>query len=443
MSGSKRRLLELEGRFKEEAEAASECCVNVAEGFGGYELKLAKKAGNNKSLTEFAFNVLKLPVLARSDKTGAPSLDKHVVAHWLLTLDDPVQKRFVEKLADARKRGTALGFLAAYQRFWKTLDRDGVGKMIDPDWFVLHPSLNQTGTDTLRFSCNNPNAQQIGKPEDENAPEISVRYPFGPGPGREWWSLDYENIELRIPAFEVIAGVSRGEKVMMDLFEKPNDAPFFGSWHLLNASIVYPDEFWPLADQKGAFKKRYSNSLYQWIKNFNFAIQYGCQRAKADQTARKQGAYDAVKKGLPEVTKLTQYWIDHANRFGYVSTIPDKTVDPDKGYPLICGRRGSISPTIPFSYHVQSTAMWCTRKAMVRCHEQLKAWTLETGEPHKMAMQVHDEIVFDLPKRGKANLPKVLRLKELMEMSGADIDIPLKVAHTYNPVAWSLAGEIN
>lgn len=427
---SVRRINELETEYLRDSEAQGRKCKNLAESIG-YDLTLPK-SGNNKSLLDFCFskepNCLGLTVLVKTEKGNASLDSKNAIPAYLDALNPNSRGYVFLRTLDAkRKRDTSINYLANYQRFMT-----GVG-----DYRTLHPGLNPTGTDTLRFSSDRPNSQNISSKhvgEDDGREETaqSIRYCFGPMEGREWWSLDYENIELRIPAYE------SGEESMIELFEKPNDPPYFGSYHLLNASIIFPELFWPVAEKKGAFKEQFV-SQYKRSKNTGFAIQYGCQEAKADATAGVRGAYRAIKKKLPKVTKLTQGLIDFANRHGYVETIPDKTVSPERGYPLLCTRSewGSISPTIPLSYHVQSTAMWCTMKAMIRVHSFLQELTAKDPRGYFLALQVHDEIVLDFPKvSNKGNLPKVRKVAALMRQSGEDIGIPLRVSIEYNPENW-------
>ena len=194
---NKTRLEELENEYKEGSETATQICTNIAKNYG-FDLTLPKN-GMNKSLTEFSFNVMKLPVVKKTD-TGNPSFDKYAIEEYLATLPERSQQyTFVRTLGGKRSRATAIGYMASYRKYWK--HRSG-------EWYNLHPSLNPTGTDTLRWSSQGPNEQQISKKEGFN-----LRYAFGPAPGREWWSLDYQNIELRIPAYE------SNERVMIDLFE--------------------------------------------------------------------------------------------------------------------------------------------------------------------------------------------------------------------------------
>jgi len=433
---SRERLEEMTERYSREGTALGDQCRRIAADLG-YDLTLPK-SGNNHSLLHFCFgkpvieedeetgekrevgktDYLKLPVVVRTE-TGAPSLNKDAMRTYLETLTEGSQLDFVRAVGDKRSRDTAVQYMEGYRRFWTPLGRTG-------KYYRLCPNLNATGTGTLRFSSSNPNEQNISKKEGFN-----LRYAFGPLPGREWWPMDYENIELRIPGYEA------GEEAMIELFERPDDPPFFGSYHLLNASAMYPDLFWPLAEEKGTFKKRYESTWYKWCKNAGFALIYGCMERKFDQTAHKPGAYKLIKSRLPKLFAMMDRYVAQANRYGHVETIPDRSVCPSRGYPVMCSRTeyGKISPTLPLNYHVQSTAMWCTSKAMVRCEEQLREWRRDGFNAH-IALQVHDEIVFDFPAGGYKNLPRAQRLRRLMELSGDDVGVPLRVAMAYCPVSW-------
>ena len=115
------------------------------------------------------------------------------MGYYLLTVDPTEDAgRFVHALLDKRGFDTSITYINNYIRF---------GIPYDTDSMVLHPSLNQTGSAHLRFACSNPNGQNIPKkdPDEENIGK-TVRWVFGPAAGREWWCLDYENLELRIPA---------------------------------------------------------------------------------------------------------------------------------------------------------------------------------------------------------------------------------------------------
>ena len=432
----------LETEYEGEYERMENRCVEIARGFD-YDLTLPKGSANNKSLSTFLFETLKLPV-RKWTETGRPSFDKDVIEDYKRTLEGtPLE--FIKNLSGKRKRGKSLEFMTTYRRHGIRNGR--------ADVLVLHSNLNPTATATTRFSCDNPNLQQCSKQETacelcegEGCEECgysgedlhSVRQIFGPGPGREWWTADAENIELRIPAYR------SGQKELIELFERPKDPPFYGSQHLLNFSVVYPD-VWADAlakvgiDEVGPYvKKKCASDYYQWCKNGDFAIQYQCGEATADRAFHRSGAFRTLKSAFAQLESLNQYYVAFAEKYGYVETLPDRTVNPQHGYPLICARTeyGRILSTLPLNYMSQGTAGWWMVKAINRCGEQLKEWRT-IGFDAWMVLTVHDELVFDFPSGDKRNLPKMRRLQQLMEQGGEDIGVPTPVSVSYHPRNWA------
>lgn len=371
-------------------------------------------------------------------KTAAPTLNKGAIDYYLGALDPTSdQHRFIQALRDKRSRDTALAYIESYRKFWRRVETDRT-----KDTLAVYPTLNPTGTATLRFTSSNPNEQQISKKEGFNLREC-----FGPAPGREWYSFDYENIELRIPAYK------SGQKEFIDLFERSDEPPYYGSNHLLIAHLLFPREFEQCLRDGVSFKERYKATLYQRVKNGNFAVQYGAVdradgQGTADRTYGLAGAQAKIKARFAKQEAYNQACIRFAQKHGYVETLPDKTVNPHKGYPLLCTRTdyNEILPTVPLNYVVQGTAMWCTRKAMIRVDEFFSR--LNRGEKfagrtwpggYYLIMQVHDELDVDMPK-GKTpsyNLPIAREIRRLMELSGDDIGIPLRVGIGYHPISWA------
>lgn len=431
---NRKRTNELANQFQEESDYSSRICLKLSEG----HLTRVPKGVSNE-LKDTLFNHFKLPAIEKSKKTQEPSTDKNSMDAWSVMLK-PNSKagRFIHHLAAKRKRDTAINYMQGYHKMALPLPVYG------DDWLLLHPSFNVTGTDTLRFSSSDPNAQNISKQEGFN-----LRYCFGPAPGREWWSIDYDNIELRIPAYEA------PEPEMVELFEQPDKPPYYGSYHSLVCHILHKDKFEECLREGVAFKDKYKATWYQWVKNGNFATSYGAveESGTADAAYHVKGGQRKIKSRFFNLTKLSDHYVQFANEHGFVETVPDKRFG--HGYPIqtVSKGWGGVKPTIPFNYHVQGTAMWCMCSAMVRCHNFLQQWNASHNihtinalndytyhnKPLRgahMIMQVHDEIVFDLPKGGKKNLELVYELQRLMELSGDDIGVPLKASIDYHPVSW-------
>lgn len=377
--------------------------------------------------TVVEYPCLDLPVLKRSEDTGAPSMDKEVMSDYLQQLDpDTDQGRFVAALAAKRKRDMSVQFLESYARFWRPHPAGG-------PWRVLHPSANQTGTDTLRLSMSNPNAQQVDKHPDNRG--ATLRAVFGPAPGREWWKMDYQNLELRIPAFEA------DEAELVNVFLHPDDPPYYGSYHLVVFDVLHPQKFKEFGKR---CKDEFAATWYQWVKNGNFSILYGAMEKKADATYHVKGAYKLIRHRFPKMAALSDKMLRLASKNGYVETMPSKLIDPARGYPLMVARssygNSQVEPTKPLNYHVQGTACETANLAMVQCDEQLAEWRA-AGFDAWIPLYVHDELVFDFPKGGRRNLPKVRRLAGIMEAVGDGIGVPLKVDIGYCPTSWAKAEE--
>lgn len=445
----------LERKLKEyviESDQMGKVCAGIAKEYN-YDIELPK-SGRNKSLNNFVFNVLALePMLGKvSEKTGEPSFDAEVKEHYELSLPkNTLPHKFIKSLNKKASLDTAISYLSGYGRYGIQKYGDSAedfechcgytrynghckdcGWDINRDTHVLHSNINTTGTAHTRWSIQNPNTQNISKQSEHNLREI-----FGPGPGREWWSPDADNIELRLSAY------AADETELIEVFENPDRAPYFGSYHLVVFDALHPELFRKFGvkvkdpEKEGGF----ASTWYQWVKNGNFAIQYGAQESKADLTYQVKGAFRKIKNRFPKIALLNEKKVAEAERHGFVETMRDKRHKSRRGYPMQCarGRWGKVVPTTPFNYYISGSAGIWMQSALVRCDEQLETWRKKERFDGHIIMNVHDEIVFDMPK-GKTmetNLPKMRVLQALMEKGGEDVGIPTPVSLEYNPDTWA------
>lgn len=383
-----------------------------------------KHAGMQHPLTVIHQENLCLPVII-SKKTGNATLDKDAMQDYLATLDDGPALDFITLLLDKRGHDTALTYMHAYRRFW--VPEPGV-----LGFYRIHPSLNPCATDHLRWASNSPNMQNVS---GETKGDLSNRACFGPLPSREWWRFDFKSIERRIPSYE------SKEPKMVEVFDHPNKPPYWGNLYNLTASVLYPDEYWPLADTEGVFRKEYPR-LYKGAKFFDLAKQYGCGRRKGDLLSGIKNSFDLVDNEFPLLAGLQAHYLSQAEKVGYVETIPDKTVDPLRGYPILPSRTddGRVLSTTPFNYHVSGTACWIKNTALIRCADQCAKWCKEGFDAH-LILEVHDELLFDFPWGSdiEGNKPRAMVLKALMEQGGEDlvIRIPTPVSVEYITTSWA------
>lgn len=366
---------------------------------------------------------LALPIVF-GKKTGNASLDRDAMQDYLTTLPEGPALDFISILADKRMYDTAMTYMNAYRRFWVPIPGQ-------PGYYRIHPSLNPCGTDHLRWASNSPNMQNVSG----ESKEISNRACFGPAPGREWWSMDFKSIERRIPPYEC------GEPKMVEVFDKPNEPPYWGSLYYLTASVLYPNEFWPCSKEPNKFKEQHPR-LYKQAKFFDLAKQYGAGRRKGDLLSKVKNSYDLVDNEFPLLAALQAKYLAMAERLGYIETLPDRTVDPERGYPILASRteEGRVLSTTPFNYHVSGTACWCKNTALIRTAYQCAAWRAEGFDAH-IALEIHDDILFDFPRGAtpEENRPRAMILKKLMEQAGEDLipAIPTPVSVSYHPKSWA------
>ncbi|UOE49587.1 DNA polymerase I [Mucilaginibacter sp. SMC90] len=326
-----------------------------------YEKTVYEKAGvkfniaSPKQLGEVLFEKLMLDPKAKKTKTGQYQTGEDV----LLSL--AAKSDIVRDILDFRQ----------LQKL-KSTYVDALPQMVNPKTGRVHTSYNQAVAATGRLSSVNPNLQNIPIRTERGR---EVRKAFIPrDSGHTIVSADYSQIELRI-----IAEISKDPN-MMQAFIDNHDI------HTATAANVY-----------GIGLDEVTSDQRRNAKAVNFGIIYGQSAFGLSQSLgipRKEAA-EIIEQYFIQFAGIKQYMSDTMNfarENGYVCTLMGRRRylrDINSANATVRGfaERNAINAPI------QGSAADMIKIAMINIHRELKAQKLDT----RMTMQVHDELVFDVP----------------------------------------------
>jgi DNA polymerase-1 len=280
---------------------------------------------------------------------------------------------------------------------------DALPKLVNPETGRLHTSYNPTGAITGRLSSSDPNLQNIPIRTELGR---RVRAAFVAAPGYVLLAADYSQVELR-----VLAHIS-GDETLREAFRQGHDI------HASTASAVLsvpPDD---VTLEQRSFAKRVNFGLLYGMGAFRLARETGLTLADAEEYVR---AYFDSMPGVEDYLDATKM---QAARDGYVETLLGRrryfpVLQSDEG-----GRRNAIARRAAereaINMPIQGTAADIIKIAMIRLHAALR----EAGLGARMLIQVHDELVLEVPEGEVEQAAQLVR--EVME-GAFQLAVPLKV----------------
>ncbi|MBD0343279.1 MAG: DNA polymerase I [Coleofasciculus sp. Co-bin14] len=358
-----------------------------------------------KQLSELLFEKLQLDRRkSRKTKTGystdAATLDK-------LQGDHPVVDQILEHRTLSKLKSTYV---------------DALPKLVRPDTHRVHTNFNQTGTATGRLSSSDPNLQNI---PIRTAFSRQIRKAFVPEPGWLMAAADYSQIELRI-----LAHLSK-EPVLLETYQNNQDIHTVTARLLFEKETVTPDE------------RRLG-------KTINFGVIYGMG---AQRFAREAGVsategrkfIERFNQRYPKVFEYLQQLQREAIAQGYVETILGRRryfrFDSDSLRKCIGKNPEDIdlnkvtkglNPNDAGSLRaaanapIQGSSADIIKIAMIKMHELLQNYQA------RLLLQVHDELVFEVPPEEWEDLqPKIRHTME----SAVELSVPL-VADVHTGDNW-------
>jgi DNA polymerase-1 len=334
-----------------------------------------------KQLGDILFEKMGIPSPRRTRKTKSHSTDMSVLQE--LASDYPIAQHTLE-----------------YRQFskLKSTYSDALPLLIHTETGRIHTSYNQSVAATGRLSSSDPNLQNIPARGELGR---RCRQAFIPDPGNLFLSADYSQIELR-----VLAHLSE-DPALIETFLHDRDI------HQDTALQVF-----------GETSSLFPEEQRRRAKIINFSIIYGTSafslaKELGTSTSEAQTFIDRYFERYPKVWEFLEKCVTDARTSGVSQTLfgrirPVPELKHENRMVQQAGRRIALNTPI------QGTAADLIKKAMIDIWEALRAQELES----KMILQVHDELVFESPKKECRRIE--LLVKEKME-NVFPLKVPLKV----------------
>ena len=286
---------------------------------------------------------------------------------------------------------------------------EALPRMIHPETGRIHTSFNQAVTATGRLSSSDPNLQNIPIRTSDGR---RIRKGFIPEEGMWMLSADYSQIELRI-----LAQIS-GDRQLREAFQKEQDV------HAHTAGLLF-----------GCRPEAVTEEMRRKAKVINFGVIYGMgQNALAAQLGITRDEARAFIDQYFQTYEGVKAWreacLEEAREKGYVTTLLNRRrylreiASENPGARSLAERTAVNTP-------IQGTAADMIKVAMIRVLRRLREQGLQT----RMLLQVHDELVFEVPEAEVEAVKPLLR----EEMEGVmPLEVPLRVDMAYGK-NWSEA----
>ena len=362
--------------------------VSLAEDIKKLETTIFEIAGETfnlaspKQLGLILFEKLKLVEKPKKTKTGQYSTAEDVLSY--LAKDHPI----IADILDWR----------SLQKLQNTYV-EALPNEINPKTARVHTVYNQAVAATGRLSSNNPNLQNIPIRTERGQ---QVRKAFIPrDENHVLMAADYSQIELRI-----IAALSKDEG-MLSAFQNNEDI------HRATAAKVFNVALEEVTREQRSNAKTVNFGIVYGVSAFGLSQQTNLNRSEAKELI------ETYYTTYPKLRAYMQDQVDFARENGYVSTVLGrrrylKDINSQNAIVRGAGERNAVNAPI------QGSAADIIKLAMIAIQRRLQTESWKS----KMLLQVHDELVFDVPK------DEIEPLKEMVknEMENAfEINVPLVV----------------
>lgn len=331
-----------------------------------------------KQLGEIFFDKLKLPVVKKTP-SGAPSTDEEVLQK--LAEDYPLPKLLLDYRSLSKLKSTYT---------------DKLPRMVNPATGRVHTNYGQAIAVTGRLSSNEPNLQNIPVRTTEGR---RIREAFIAAPGNLIVSADYSQIELRIMAH------LSGDEGMLRAFAAGEDI------HRATASEIFSVPLAEVSSEQRRYAKVINFGLMYGMSVFGLAGNLGVERSAAQMYMDKYfHRFAGVKQFMDDVRQ-------QAKSQGFVETVFGRRLWlPEINSPN--GPRRQAAERAAINAPMQGTAADLIKLAMIA----VQGWLDDHQLASRMVMQVHDELVLEVPE---SELSLVKEKLPLLMADVAQLKVPL------------------
>ncbi len=333
-----------------------------------------------KQISEIFFERLQLPIIKKTPG-GAPSTDEEVLQK--LAADYPLPKLLLDHRTLSKLKSTYT---------------DKLPKMVNPQTGRVHTNYAQAVAVTGRLASNEPNLQNIPVRTSEGR---RIRAAFIAAPGHHIVSADYSQIELRI-----MAHIS-GDENLLGAFARGEDI------HRASAGEIFGCEPQQVSDDQRRVAKTINFGLIYGMSVFGLASNLGLSRDAA------KVYIDRYFNRYPGVARYMEETRVRAKEQGYVETVFGRRL----WLPEINGGSGprrQAAERAAINAPMQGTAADLIKLSMVA----VQGWLEATARQSKLIMQVHDELVLEVPA---AELVEVRERLPALMCEVAQLRVPLVV----------------
>jgi DNA polymerase-1 len=331
-----------------------------------------------KQIQEILFEREKLPVVKKTP-SGAPSTDEEVLAQ--LALDYPLPKLILDYRSLAKLKSTYA---------------DKLPRARDPATGRVHTNYSQAVAVTGRLASSDPNLQNIPIRSEEGR---RIRQAFVAPPGSKLVSADYSQIELRIMAH------LSGDRGLLDAFAQGEDI------HRATAAEVFGASPAEVSSEQRRYAKVINFGLIYGMSAFGLARELGLERGAAQAYIDRYFArYPGVANYMEATRKL-------ARDKGYVETVFGRRLWLPEIKSAAVGRR-QAAERAAINAPMQGTAADLIKLAMIA----VQRWLDESGMATQLILQVHDELVLEVPE---GELEAVRRELPKLMAGVAQLSVPL------------------